>query len=171
MKGYLVIPAVVATLAGCSASEGGGDERRFVDGGGLSFFAGAEGTSGELSALCNVSLGFDDWQETRTGWSVSVSGEVLRVLEVGSNGAEFSALVAGEGTFEESWNVVTATLFGDQTGAAPFWQEIEILTGDILGDRYYEGPWNCAPLGIQLGPGVNDTALTVSGTWDLSPDK
>src|SRR5688500_2292551 len=151
MNARFVLLALVAS--GCCGS---GDDD---DGGGPSgdivLEAAAQGThpTEDLSATCSLGLLLTEWEETGGGWNVFASGEVFRTLQVGTNGGEFSALVGGAGTFTESGSTVTAELFGDQSGAVPFWVTIETLTGTVSGERLYAGGWDCAPLDTQFGPG------------------
>jgi hypothetical protein len=57
---------------------------------------------------------------------------------------------------------------GDQTGAKPFWLELEVLEGTETGELTYEGDWTCASLELDE-PGFPDTGYLARGTWQLAP--
>lgn len=162
-----------AIAAGCT---GGGDDDDDDDddggaGGTLAVSGYAVGTHAteDITAECVMDLYLFDLVETDTGWEGSIGGELIRSVAVGDSGGEAQFLMGGPdpGVVVESNGSVALSLVGD-VDTIPFWLALETITGTIDGELEYSGSFDCAPLDLQLGPGVNDTALTIQGTWDAA---
>jgi hypothetical protein len=103
------------------------------------------------------------------GWSGIAVGEVFRNIYSGDQRWEFSALIGGPATLTSLGDGrVELRAFGDQTGAKPFWTEIEVLEARATGADTYEGSWTCATLDIR-DPGFPDVSGTAPGAWELAP--
>ena len=102
------------------------------------------------------------------GWSGLVAGEVFRVVYAGGRRFEFSAFVGGPATLTVEDERVELRAVGDQTGAKPFWRELEVLEGEQTGEYRYAGGWACASLELNE-PGFPDVGGVVTGSWELVP--
>jgi hypothetical protein len=103
------------------------------------------------------------------GWSGIAVGEVFRNIYSGDRRWEFSAFIAGPATLTSLGDGrVELRAVGDQTGAKPFWRELEVLEGRETGLNTVEGTWTCASLDLP-DPGFPDVSGTAAGTWELGP--
>jgi hypothetical protein len=155
---------------GSSAGEGGSM-------GGQSSEIGAGGMAGaplELPTIdraeCNFYLDFVDVVDDETGgFEAFAYGEVFRNVYSGEQRWEFSAFVAGLASFTVNDDgSAELRAFGDQTGAKPFWREIEVLHGTRNANGTSGGFWACASLEL-FEPGFPDTSGTATGAWLLVP--
>jgi hypothetical protein len=101
------------------------------------------------------------------GFSGVAIGEVFRNLYSGEQRFEFSALIGGPAMLRSlGEDRVELRAFGDQTGAKPFWLELEVLDARATNENAYEGSWTCASLDL-AEPGFPDVGYEAPGTWDL----
>lgn len=153
-----------------SAGEGGSMGGQFTETGA----GGAAGAPVELPTIdraeCNFYLDFVDVVDDETGgFEAFAYGEVFRNVYSGEQRWEFSAFVAGLASFTvDDDGSAELRAFGDQTGAKPFWREIEVLHGTRNANGTSGGFWSCASLEL-FEPGFPDTSGTATGTWLLVP--
>jgi hypothetical protein len=103
------------------------------------------------------------------GWSGTATGEVFRNLYSGEQRFEFSALIGGPATFTATGSdAVELRAVGDQTGAKPFWRELEVLQGTRTAELSYAGSWICGSLEL-AEPGFPDVGHSAPGSWTLVP--
>jgi hypothetical protein len=111
----------------------------------------------------------DQVSDDAGGWSGIAVGEVFRNIYSGDRRWEFSAFIAGPATLTSLGDGrVELRAVGDQTGAKPFWRELEVLEGRETGPNTVEGSWTCASLDLP-DPGFPDVGGTATGTWELGP--
>lgn len=111
-----------------------------------------------------------DWVEESPGaWSALAAGEVFRAVYSGERKFEFAAIFGGPTTFSVgSDGSVELRAVGDQTGAKPFWRELEVLEGETTAEHTYAGAWTCASLELD-DPGFPDHGGVATGSWELEP--
>ena len=102
-----------------------------------------------------------------TGFAV---GELFRTTYIGDGMSEFIPFIGGPVSLvHTTGDGVELRFVGDQPDdALEFWKELEVVTGEDLGDDRYAGAWLCAP-GLLGDPGFMELDLTVPGEWSLEP--
>jgi hypothetical protein len=118
---------------------------------------------------CSFAADFIDVVELPGGLSGVAIGEVFRNIYAGDRRWEFSAFIGGPATMSTGdGTTVELRAVGDQTGAAPFWRELEVLTGERTQSGSYSGAWTCTTLAL-ADPGFPDVSGDAPGTWELVP--
>jgi hypothetical protein len=120
---------------------------------------------------CSFSATIDMLEfESNGDFTGFVSGELFRTTYVGDGRFEFIPFVVGDTSLTHtSATEVELRFVGDQPDdAVEFWKQLEVITGEDLGDDRYRGEWLCAP-GLLGDPGFMDIDLTVTGEWTLEP--
>lgn len=112
---------------------------------------------------------FDLVEDAAGGWSAIAAGEVFRAVYSGERKFEFAAVFGGPATLTvTAGDRVELRAVGDQTGAKPFWRELEVLEGETTAEHTYGGSWTCASLELD-DPGFPDHGGVATGSWELEP--
>jgi hypothetical protein len=125
--------------------------------------------AGQRRVDCTVFLDIIDIEAADGSWTAFGSGEVIRTSLDGEDLLfEFSALVGGAVSLTRTDDDVQLRLVGDQPDdAAPFWLELEVVSGTADGAWTAEGGWTCSP--ILPGSPAEDLEIDAPGTWTLAP--
>jgi hypothetical protein len=154
-----------------SGGAGGGGGSALPESYTLHATASGESEDGTESVDCTMTIFFIDVvHDDAGGFSANKGGEVFRIIDPAGDGKyEFQALVGFPGHLEPTATGVDVVLNDTpDPEAPPFWEQIDVLHGEVVGERQYEGSWTCAPLMVDE-PGFKDTTTTVTGTWTLGP--
>jgi len=161
--------------AGAEDAGGAGEDATLASDAGVPPIAfRADGTAMTIEGAEGVSCVFfadiTDVHASAGVWIGQAAGEVFRrrIDSAGEPLFEFQAIIAGEVTLTPSGTAIEARLVGDQTGAMPFWSELEVLHGEESAPFTYGGTWTCAPILPDDGP-EGDSALSAPGTWTIVP--
>ncbi|HEY3497494.1 MAG TPA: hypothetical protein VGK73_22510 [Polyangiaceae bacterium] len=159
--GYRLTGSASADVSGDGGAAGDGSAAAGASGSGD---AGAAGSS-ELPIIdrveCSIAADVLDVVEDESGgFSAVAVGEVFRNVYSGGRRWEFSAFIAGPATLRAGpGSSVELRAVGDQTGAKPFWRELEVLEGERNGPGAYSGVWTCSTLAL-ADPGFPEPRAT-----------